>query len=71
MQRWLKDYERVIHEHGICQQDIYNYLFCPYYKHNEIDACYENSFMTYLDKMKVKMYPHILPGADTLVIFYL
>lgn len=25
VQRWFKDYERVIAEHGICQQDIYNF----------------------------------------------
>ncbi|KAJ9479276.1 hypothetical protein VN97_g13176, partial [Penicillium thymicola] len=25
VERWFKDYQRVIHEHGICQQDIYNF----------------------------------------------
>jgi hypothetical protein len=44
-------------------------LFCLYCKPNEVDACYGNSFMAYVEETKVKMYPHFLTGADTLVIF--
>lgn len=44
-------------------------LFCLYCKPNEVDACYGNSFMAYMEETKVKMYPHFLTGADTLVTF--
>lgn len=44
-------------------------LFCPYCKPSEVDACYGNSFMTYVEGTKVRMYPRKLPSAGTLVVF--
>jgi hypothetical protein len=69
---WLSSYsKRIVTQITKVSNDIEGPLdlFCLYCKPNEVDACYRNSFMAYMEETKVKMYPHFLTGADTLVTF--